>query len=326
MERKSLISENIKKVYKNTILCLKYPFLYQRNRYTDEHYRNLWIHNRLWDIRKNYLLHFSINFLTLKDYEKRCKQNDQTAITLIGKSINFNDNSIILIKDVENFKLIVNGKVYLYKISDYLDRTDLTSKDVEDIVLVTRTSTIFTGEKVYKTSIWFLLNKEDKRYFTFKSISVYTKSIKKYETYLLNKINDFLKIFHILPSSSELDAMEDGWRNKFGEDICREIRNSLLTTYIRNENPTNIFSKIKCYYKGIKHLYSYRILQIKEKFGGLRWYAFGDTKDTSNIIHKYEGISERTCIVCGKDAKYMSTGWISPFCEEHKPERYTEIK
>ena len=31
---------------------------------------------------------------------------------------------------------------------------------------------------------------------------------------------------------------------------------------------------------------------------------------------KYDRLSEKTCINCGKPAKYMSIGWISPWCED----------
>ena len=53
----------------------------------------------------------------------------------------------------------------------------------------------------------------------------------------------------------------------------------------------------------------------------LRWYSEGDTQEIFNIINKYEDISYKTCIVCGKDAKYMTRGWICPYCEEHVPDK-----
>ena len=59
------------------------------------------------------------------------------------------------------------------------------------------------------------------------------------------------------------------------------------------------------------------IVQIKEKFGYLRWYDNGCTERWySEILPKYEALSERTCIRCGKKAAFISTGWISPWCEE----------
>ena len=97
---------------------------------------------------------------------------------------------------------------------------------------------------------------------------------------------------------TELDDMPDGWRIAFGEQMCEEIREALLK------------------HGGEEALDRYRIAQIKEKFGALRWYDFDGNEDTDAVIDKYEAISERTCIQCGKPAWCISTWWISPWCEE----------
>ena len=76
-------------------------------------------------------------------------------------------------------------------------------------------------------------------------------------------------------------------------------------------------------------LYKYRIVQIKEKFGGLRWYDSGTPKDSEllDIIQKYNGISHQTCGVCGKPATKISKGWIYPYCDDCIGDRqFTEIK
>lgn len=95
---------------------------------------------------------------------------------------------------------------------------------------------------------------------------------------------------------TELDAMPDGWRVAFGKQMCEEIRNELIQADCLGE---------------------YRITQIKEKFGSLRWYDFGATEGIRrDIIPKYEQISQRTCIKCGKPATKISLGWISPWCDD----------
>lgn len=98
-------------------------------------------------------------------------------------------------------------------------------------------------------------------------------------------------------SYTELDAMPDGWRKAFGEQICEEIQKelSLLPEKARLD---------------------YRITQIKEKYGSLCWYCNWYTDEISKIIRKYERISERTCIKCGAPATKISLGWISPWCDE----------
>ena len=96
-------------------------------------------------------------------------------------------------------------------------------------------------------------------------------------------------------SFTMLDDMPDGWRTAFGEQMCEEIRDVLVK---------------------LGKLNDYRVLQIKEKFGQLRWYNDSYCKELEDVIDKYTALSERTCIVCGKPAEFVSTGWISPWCGE----------
>lgn len=95
-----------------------------------------------------------------------------------------------------------------------------------------------------------------------------------------------------------LDDMPDGWYKAFGLRMCEEIKQALQTT---------------------NYLEQYRIQQIKEKFGALRWYDNGHPESVGDIIWKYEYISEFICIKCGKtfpEAMMINGGWISPYCRE----------
>lgn len=95
---------------------------------------------------------------------------------------------------------------------------------------------------------------------------------------------------------TELDAMPDGWRKAFGEMMCEEIYNAL----------------VEC-----GGLDDYRIEQIKEKFGQLRWYGYPSYKEVEEIIDKYSVLSENICIICGKpDVPLTNNGWLSPFCKK----------
>ena len=96
-------------------------------------------------------------------------------------------------------------------------------------------------------------------------------------------------------SYTELDAMPDGWRAVFGEQLCEELREELIKA---------------------NYLDKYRITQIKEKYGSLRWYDNGNTEKGYEIIRKYEKLSYKTCINCGRPATKISTGWISPYCDK----------
>ena len=43
-----------------------------------------------------------------------------------------------------------------------------------------------------------------------------------------------------------------------------------------------------------------RVDQIKEKFGRLRFYMSWTPEDIARVISHYEGLSEKTCEVCGQ--------------------------
>ena len=60
----------------------------------------------------------------------------------------------------------------------------------------------------------------------------------------------------------------------------------------------------------------FRIVQIKEKYGSLRFYTNWVTDAINNVIYKYEKLSEHTCISCGAPATKISIGWISPWCDK----------
>ena len=63
------------------------------------------------------------------------------------------------------------------------------------------------------------------------------------------------------------------------------------------------------------------ILQIKEKFGGLRFYIGSGTEEIHDIISKYEGISYETCEVCGEKGKpYRNMPWHRTLCDDHYKE------
>jgi len=181
---------------------------------------------------------------------------------------------------------------------------------------------------------------------------------------------------------TELDSMPKGWRLAFGDQMIEEIDQEL---------------------RKYDYVNKYQIIQIKEKYGSLRWYDNGSPRgklsDTyeivevkygepspwnpekvliydhsehylplinldgdlnlseeelayrkeynknsvqiyhvydllekcqmPDIIRKYELLSEETCIDCGKPAKYITTGWISPYCEDcvkHTYDSYLSIE
>jgi hypothetical protein len=63
-------------------------------------------------------------------------------------------------------------------------------------------------------------------------------------------------------------------------------------------------------------------VQVKEKFGGLRFYINGAKKETADeiytLIHKAESESLKTCEKCGnkENAKLRDDSWIFTLCDK----------
>lgn len=69
------------------------------------------------------------------------------------------------------------------------------------------------------------------------------------------------------------------------------------------------------------------IKQIKEKFGGLRFYIGSGNEKIWEIISKYESFSYTICEKCGKSGELRKDGgkrgrWWQTLCDKH----YNEIK
>lgn len=116
-----------------------------------------------------------------------------------------------------------------------------------------------------------------------------------------------LQIFHCIPTYIEWDAVEPGWNKAFGKQYLEDLKKQL---------------------KKDKMLYSWRIMDIKEKWGCLNLYCNYGSEELYNIISKYESLSWDTCIKCGKPATHTSKGWISPYCEDcvNKDDKYKYIE
>lgn len=255
----------ILKTIKSCYLCIKYPFLYPRNRFTGLHYNNWKITKILEKLFKESIennIHCTTDIGFKENYTSTTVINNFVYRIVISNNKNFylfKGNKIVFNKPI---KEIVNGKIY----------GDVYFKNKELVFITDGTIRTFFIT-IYKSKFKFGL---------YKLLRFYHDKI--------------LQIFHCIPTYTELDFMPEGWRKAFGIKMCDEIKKEL---------------------KKYKFLHKYRIAQIKEKYGSLRWYDFGAPNNSKiqEIIDKYEVISEKTCIDCGKPAKYRTNGWISPYCE-----------
>lgn len=93
-----------------------------------------------------------------------------------------------------------------------------------------------------------------------------------------------------------MDEIPRGWRIALGELLFDEL-------------------KEEC--EKVNYLNDLRLVQIKEKFGGLRIYTNGEPEGSNinDIIEKYSLLSENICIKCGKpDVSMVNDSWVSPYC------------
>lgn len=257
----------ILKIIKSTILCIRFPFLYPRNRYSGLHYTN-------WKISK-----FLGTWIPLTQdtffFEQEPEKNGWESILLYVNNIR---HYTISVKDKE-VSIEYNKKVIWKKPFSYFGEGEILGiyKDDKNLLHLCTSSDFKKNEN----SCWII------NYTHAKWLANICKIVDWIYKYLIQWI-------HCIPTFTELDSMPIGWRKAFGIQMCKEIKAEL---------------------KKIGYLRKYRITQIKEKYGSLRWYDAGNNVEIQNIIDKYEEISTKTCINCGKPAKYISRGWISPYCE-----------
>ena len=64
-----------------------------------------------------------------------------------------------------------------------------------------------------------------------------------------------------------------------------------------------------------------RVVQIKEKFSGLRVYMNYDPEEIDDLIDEYEKKSYHICEVCGEDGKERENRhWYKTLCDKHYEE------
>ena len=62
-------------------------------------------------------------------------------------------------------------------------------------------------------------------------------------------------------------------------------------------------------------------IQVKEKYGTLRFYMSCETDKISNVIEEAEALSSQTCESCGAPAKIRGTSWMEVKCDNCFKER-----
>lgn len=268
----------------NTLLCISFPFLYPRNRFTGLHYNNWEINKFLTNSRKlaytNVLVHI-VNESKLPEIKSAYCNSDIIIMPNKKTLIVLNNKHKTVRIDISKY---CNGEI------SYI-RKKLSKENEINVYAVVKDGIEITPHFITET---FITDKI--MYFILKVMEWF--------------YHHPLQWIHCIPMYTELDALDKGWRLKFGKQICKDIKKSLLRE------------------GGRRRLKEYRIMQIKEKYGFLHWYdAGGNIEIMQEIIPKYEELSYHTCINCGKPATKRSTGWICPYCDDCIGDRdYIDIK
>ena len=69
-----------------------------------------------------------------------------------------------------------------------------------------------------------------------------------------------------------------------------------------------------------------QVTQVKEKFGGLRFYINGGSDEIYNKITEAEKLSHETCELCGKKGELRTKiRWFTTLCDEHYEKKHTPL-
>jgi hypothetical protein len=88
----------------------------------------------------------------------------------------------------------------------------------------------------------------------------------------------------------------------------------------------NIQSHIDWRVKQGQDIAQVEVQQIKEKFGGLRFYYSGGDDEISGMVRMAESFADTLCEECGGLGKRRNGGWVRTLCDVHEAERQARIE
>ena len=125
---------------------------------------------------------------------------------------------------------------------------------------------------------------------------------------------------------------EDGWFLHL-DRMFADIQSTIDFSETNYENLTKHYNKLPWYkklwsiYKRSRYHYlrnnqtpipQVTVVQIKEKFGTLRFYYIGGDERITSIVDFYESYTQYICEECGSTVDVGSTsGWIRNVCQKH---------
>ena len=111
-------------------------------------------------------------------------------------------------------------------------------------------------------------------------------------------------------------AADGDW--SFLNDLYGELTPEWLAKNDNLENTKNQFlGELPEWIKSTEEIPEVVATQVKEKYGTLRFYYDGGDDFIHGAVAMAEGMSSRTCEVCGSPGKLFGGGWVSTLCETH---------
>ena len=289
MKKNKSFLDKIKNIAYHTYMCIKYPFLYPRNRWDGKHHAYI-LEKQISKVREEAFQIYAVNI-------KLERKEDKSY----SKFLYINEFGI----NVELTETILSHNTSIYNIFIYneYDSKEIWLQDTFGIdyekfeILGLSKSETFFKNPIINIHIRLKDENDNTNYgFTNHTVNL-IKNKFYYNLYKIAKWVDekILDNIFILPIHNEWDAVEPGWNKAFGKQYLDELKKQL---------------------KKDKLLYKFRITQIKEKWGKFQLYCYNGSNKVHDIINKYEQLSWDYCKCCGKPAEVISTGWISPYCKE----------
>ena len=272
------IFKKILKIPYHAYMCIKYPFLYPRNRMDGKYHA------------------YILNNLRYKLWDKAIEEINITGKVLseIPKQITTHISNCsfdaLLSEDKQIITFVNNVEYKYFKINKIIWGDKFEIININLIHSITDIPNIIIGVKVKDSS-------DKNNYgFSYNRINL-IKNKFYYNLYKITKWIDekILDNIFILPTYNEWEAMPYGWNKAFGKQFLKDLKKQL---------------------KKDKMLYSWRITTIKEKWGELNLYCNKGSEELYSLLQRYENLSWNYCIKCGKPSTVKSIGWILPYCKE----------
>ena len=182
----------------NILLCISFPFLYPRNRFTGLHYNNWEINKFLTNSRKlaytNVLVHI-VNESKLPEIKSAYYNSDIIIMP--------NKKTLIVLNNKHKTVRIDISKYCNEEIS-YI-RKELSKENEINVYAVVKDGIEIDPHFITET---FITDKI--MYFILKSMEWF--------------YHHPLQWIHCIPMYTELDALDKGWRKAFGIKICKDIK------------------------------------------------------------------------------------------------------